>query len=215
MKATNVTATAKSKFTLTSTEVQSVKSGERVSNDTIAIVETSSQFNKFRMNKLASEQMGVVAGNRIKILTTGQDSIDGKYLIAVASTEDISAAKLASPTKQLGYGVLQFNYAGVWSKITQGTVDAEEKGGAAFVQEGIAIERNGSYFIDHKTVYEIVEVENFDDENPLVDPLTGAEYTKVFALISPKFEAVDLTKETATRKDKAEADVEVEAELED
>ena len=208
MKKTNVieAGATKSKFTLKSLEVVACKSGERVSNDVIPTIETSSQLNKFRINKLASELMGVVAGNRVKIFATGSDEIDGKYLLVVASDEAQDAAKLASPTKANGFGVQQFNYAGVWSKIAQGTADAQEKSGAALVEEGSAIQRASAYYLDHKTVYEIVEVDNFNAENPLVDPATGAEYTAVFTLINPTFIPVDLTKEVATKEEEVYSD---------
>ena len=199
MKSSIETGAAKSKFSLSSLKVTSTNSGARVSNDVDPIVETSSQLNKFRMNKLSSEVMGVVAGNRIKILTTQEETIDGKYIIVVTADDDITGAKLASPTKQKGFGVLQFNFAGVWAKMTQGIVDAVEKSGKTFVSEGVAIERNGGYFIDHKTIYTIVEVDL--DGEVIVDPATGAEYTRAFALVSPKQEEVDLTKEFATRSE--------------
>lgn len=212
MKKTNVIESApKSKFTLKSLEVVAVKSGERVSNDTIATIETSSQLNKFRINKMASELMNVVSGNRIKIYTTGSDEIDGKYLLAVAADDAADAAKLASPTKQAGFGVQQFNYAGVWSKIAQGTADAQEKSGATLVAEGVAVQRKNAYYLDHKTVYELVEVDNFNAENPLVDPATGAEYVSVFTLINPTIVEVDLTKEDVVAAEEVSTEEEVEA----
>jgi hypothetical protein len=206
MKKTNVIESApKSKFTLSSLEVSACKSGERVSNDVIPTIETSSQLNKFRINKMASELMNVVAGNRVKIFTTSSDDINGKYLLVVAADEAQDAAKLASPTKAKGHSVQQFNYAGVWSKIAQGTADAQEKSGAALVEEGVAVQRASAYYLDHKTVYELVEVDNFNDENPLVDPATNAQYTSVFTLINPKFIDVDLTKEVKDEEDATDA----------
>ena len=207
MKNTNVIESAaapKSKFTLKSLEVTACKSGERISNDTIATIETSSQLNKFRINSMASEMMNVVSGNRVKIYTTGSDEIDGKYLLVIAADDANDAAKLASPTKKAGFGVQQFNYAGVWSKIAQGTADAQEKSGQTLVEEGVAVQRKNAYYLDHKMVYELVEVDNFNAENPLVDPITGAEYISVFTLVNPTSVEVDLTKEVAAAETEEE-----------
>ena len=201
-------AAPKSKFTLgAGLSIMSVKSGERVSNDTIPTLETSSQINKFKMNKLASELLGIVPGGRVKLLITGSEEIDGKYLICVAPETDATSAKVLSPTAADGFGSLLFNYAGVWSRMAQMTTDASEKSGETFVEEGVAVKRSKTFYIDRKVIYELVEVENFTAETPLVDPNTGVEYAKVFALVAPKSEAVDITKEVTPRK---KADVVVE-----
>lgn len=205
-KSNGVEETApKSKFSLGGATVAAVKSGERTSNDTYAFVETASQMNKFRLNKMASELLGVVSGDRVKILITGMDGIDGKYLIAKAPSDDASSAKLLSPTKSEGHGSLLFNYAGIWSRIAQATADAEEKSGARLVEEGVAIARTqkggtDTYYLNQKAIYSLVEVEDFTEDSPLVSG--GISYPKVFALISPKTEEVDLTKEVPTRKSK-------------
>ena len=207
MKSNQVSATTgNKKFTLGNpTAISAMKSGERVSNDTEPTLETTSQLNKFRLNKLACEAMNLLPGGRVKLLMTGEEGIDGKYLICVAADEDQSAAKVLSPTKSKGVGSVLFNYAGIYSRIAQATADAVEKSGAAFVEEGIAkLSPAGTYYLDRKVSYTLVEVDNFTAESPLVDPITGAEYAKVFALVSPKIEAVDLEKEFAPRK-KAES----------
>lgn len=223
MKKSNAVAdaTPKSKFSLSSMKVVAVKSGERVSNDTIPTLETASQLNKFKLNKLASEILGVVGGNRVKLLISGEESINGKYLLAIAADDDSSAAKLAYAAKGAsGFSVLQFNYAGVWSKIMQASVDAIEKSGQTLVAEGVAIFREGkgaaagTYYVNHKTQYELVAVDGIDDENPLVDPETGASYTSVFALVSPEIIDVDLTKEIAPRADKTSTSEGIEVEVE-
>ena len=201
------TSNGKSKFSLGKIGVASVKSGERIANETIAVVETASQMNKFRLNKLASEALNVTSGNRVKLLITEMEEMDGKYLIAKAPDTDTTAAKLLSPTGKDSFGSLLFNYAGVWSRMIQMTPDAKEKGGDALVIDGIAIERGkGNFYIDKKVAYEIVEIEDFDAENPLVDPFTGVEYTKVFALVAPKPESVDLTRVIPERKKKVKVE---------
>lgn len=194
-----IVAEPKSKFSLSKgISIVPVKSGERVSNDTEPTIETASQFNKFKLNKLAAVLMGVVAGDRVKILITGEEGIDGRYLIAVADSNDNGAAKLMSPSKAEGFGGLLFNYAGVWSKIAQATVDAEEKSGKVCVEEGIAIARGTTFYLNQKATYNLVEVEDFNAENPL--QYGTASYSKVFALVNPKTESVDLNKVVPSRK---------------
>lgn len=201
----------KSKFTLGNVSaVASVKSGERVSSDTEPLLETSSQLNKFKLNKLACEVMGLMPGGRVKIFMTGEEAIDGKYLIAVAPDDDQSAAKVLSPTGSKSLSAVLFNYAGIYSRIAQATADAAEKSGEAFVEEGVAIDRNGTYYLDRKVSYGLVEVDNFTADEPFVDSITGVAYPQVFALISPKMEAVDLTKETKPRKKKEGSEEEAE-----
>lgn len=201
----------KSKFTLGNVKaVSSVKSGERVSNDTEPLLETASQLNKFKLNKLACEIMGLKPGGRVKIFMTGEESINGKYLIAVAPDDDQSAAKVLSPTGSKSLSAVLFNYAGIYSRIAQADADASEKSGEAFVEEGIAVDRNGTYYLNRKVSYGLVEVDNFTAEEPFVDAATNVEYPQVFALISPKIEAVDLSKETKPRKRK---DVDSDADL--
>ena len=217
MKKSNEVATApKSKFSLSSMAVTAVKSGERVSNDVIAICETASQLNKFKLNKLASELMGLVAGNRVKFLISGETSIDGKYLLAVASDDDASAAKVAAAVKGTkGATVLQFNFAGIYSKIMQADVDAIEKNGATLVKEGIAkfVEGKGkaagTYYVDRKVQYELVAIDGIDAENPLVDSETGATYSQVFALVTPTVIPVTL-KDTVEATETEEVEEEVE-----
>lgn len=215
--ATSATAqsTGKTKFTLSKPkEVVAVKSGERVSNDTEPILETASQMNKFKINKLGCELMGLLPGGRVKLITSGEEGINGKYLICIAADEDKNAAKVLSPTGSKTMGAVLFNYAGIYSKIAQATADAQEKGGASFVEDGIAIDRDGTYYLNRKVAYTLVEVDNYTEEEPMVDTVTGESYSKVFALIDPKVEAVDLSKETKPRNKKVVDATEVEAGVE-
>lgn len=203
-EATASTASPKTKFTLdASLSIVPVKSGERTSNETVAQISTASQINKFNMNKLAATLMGVVAGDRVKLLVTTSTVLDGKFLLAIADKEDSSAAKLASPTKKEGFGGLGFNYAGVWSQVAQCSADAIEKSGETLVKEEVAIERGSTYYLNQKAIYELQEVENFNEENPFV--YGGTSYSKVFVLLNGTTEAVDLSKETSPRKPKADA----------
>lgn len=204
----------KSKFVLGGAAFKSVVSGERISNETIPVVEVSSQLNKFRINKLAAEMMNVTSGNKVKILITDLPVAAGKYLIAVTSDTDESAAKLLSPSGKDGFGSLLFNYSGVWSRMTQSDIeDAKELGIDFFVEAGEAVKRGKTGYVNRKVAYTIEEIEDVNTENPLVDPFTKEEYTRVFALTVPKVEAVDITKEAKPRAAKVEG-AEVEAEVE-
>lgn len=202
-----VNAEKKSKFSLGGVSVVPVKSGERMTTESVAIVETSAQLNKFRINKLASEMLNVVSGDRVKIFITGMKTMDGKYLIAKGVEKDTTSAKVISPTKSEGYGSLLFNYSGVWSRMVQcDNPDAQEKNSAYFVEAGEAIENKTktSIYLKRKCLYQLEEIEDITEETPLVDPITGIEYTKVFALVSPKAEDF-----TPRAKDEDELDEEI------
>lgn len=206
----------KSKFSLggAMSSIVSVKSGERVSNETVPYVTTASQLNKFTINKPAAELMGLVSERRVKLLITGLPVAEGRYLLAISTDEDSTAAKVANPSGADGYGSLLFNYAGIWSKMVQYDVeDAKEKSIEAFEAEGVAVKRSNTGYINRKVAYKVVEVEDINEENPLTDPFTSVVYTKVFALVEPKMESVELSKEVKTRKVKevvAETSKEVE-----
>lgn len=201
MKTSNPTTGAKtSKFALAAgLNIQAVKTGERLSDETIAQLEVASQTNKFKLNGLAGSLMNVIAGDRVKIFVTGAPTMDGRYIIAKASKEDSSAAKLASPTKRSEGGSLIFNYAGVWSRMTQATIDAVELSGKALIEAGVAIASDaGTVYVDHKTFYDLVEIDGIDSENPLV---VGEEsFVQAFALINVTTVPVDLSKESLEKK---------------
>lgn len=197
-----------------------VTSGKRVSSDTIAQIECQSQMNKFGMNKLAADMIGAGAGSRIKIIVTNAPTLDGKYFVVKCAADDTKGAKIASATGKDTSGSFNFNYAGVYSQMQQSEVDAIEKSGETLVAEGVAIAKESGanktkvYYLDHKTIFEIVPIEDFNEENPfdVIDEegKVVESFTEVFALINAKVEAVDNTKETKPRAKKEDA-VEVEA----
>ena len=197
MKSNNATvATAtKSPFTLGKTKIVSAQAGVRTSTEVKPILELSSQFNKFRLNKLASELMNVVGGDRVKLLiNTGAETIDGHYLIAVAKDVDTSAAKLMAAQGIKGHAAQQFNYSGMYGRMWQAIVSASEKGAKAFIAEGVAISKGSTSYLNAKVEYELVKVDDVSEETPL--EVDGLEYSEVFALISPERVTVDLKVET-------------------
>ena len=182
----DIVATAtKSPFTLGKTKVVSAQAGVRTSTEVKPVLELSSQFNKFRLNKLGSELMNVVAGDKVKLLiNTGAESIDGHYLITVAKDVDTACAKLLAAGGAKGHAVQQFNYSGMYGRMWQTEVGASDKGAKAFIAEGNAIEaKSGATYLTSKVEYEVVKVDDISEESPL--EVNGVEYTEVYALISP------------------------------
>lgn len=176
----------KSPFTLGKTKVVSAQAGVRTSTEVKPVLELSSQFNKFRLNKLASELMNVVGGDKVKLLiNTGAETIDGHYLIAVAKDVDTACAKLLAAGGAKGHSAQQFNYSGMYGRMWQAVVGASDKGAKAFLAEGNAIEaKSGAVYLTSKVEFEVVKVDDISEESPL--EVDGLEYTEVFALISPE-----------------------------
>lgn len=193
-----------------------VTSGKRVSSDTVAQIECQSQMNKFGMNKLAADMIGVGAGSRIKIIVTNAPTLDGKYFVVKCAAGDTKGAKIASATGSDTSGSFNFNYAGVYSQMQQSEVEAVEKSGETLVAEGVAVAKESGanktkvYYLDHKTTFEVVAIEDFNEENPFNVVNEEGEvvesFTDVFALINAKTEAVDNKKETKPRAKKDEVD---------
>ena len=186
-----VAAATKSPFTLGKVKVVSAQAGVRTSTEVEPILELSSQFNKFRLNKLGSELMNVVAGDKVKLLiNTGAETIDGHYLIAVAKDVDTACAKLLAAGGAKGHSAQQFNYSGMYGRMWQAVVGATDKGGKAFIAEGNAIEaKSGAVYLTAKVEYKVVKVDDISEESPL--EVDGMEYTEVFALIAPERIAVE------------------------
>lgn len=183
-----------SKFSLGGLSVTSVKSGDRISAEFEPIVETSTQLNKFRVNKPAAELMKVTSNNKIKLLIVdGRTVEEGKYLLAVTSEEDVTGAKLGGSSDSAGS--LGFNYSGMWAKMVQSdNDDAQEKSKEQFAKEGEMVLRSKTAYINRKVAYKVTQVEDIDAENPLIDPFTKEAYTQVFFLHSPEVTPVDLAR---------------------
>lgn len=213
MKSNATNASAKtSPFTLGSkAKIVSAQTGVRTSNEVKPQIELASQINKFKLNKLGSELMNVVSGNRVKILiNTGSEGIDGRYLICVANDNDKNAAKLLSTTGVTGFTTLLFNYSGIYSKMWQATTEASEKGGEAFLAEGVARKtEKGAFYLNEKVTYDIVKVEDVTAEEPL--EVDGQVYSAVFACVAPSREEVKFETEVENDAVDTQSDVEVEA----
>lgn len=195
----DIVATAtKSPFTLgASKKIVAADAGVRTSTEVKPVLELSSQFNKFRLNKMASELTNLVAGDKVKILiNTGAESIDGHYLIARANDTDSACAKLLAAGGAKGHSAQQFNYSGMYGRMWQTEVGASDKGAKAFIAEGNAIEaKSGATYLTSKVEYEVVKVDDISEESPL--EVNGVEYTEVYALISPVRTAVEPKAEVA------------------
>jgi hypothetical protein len=140
-------------------------------------------INKFSLNPLATKLMGLKDGDGITILTNDNaENINEMYFLAVGHTAD--QAKLAAVKKQQGIGrTLNFAYAGVYSKMLQGTTDAVEVTPQGMVDMGLVEQRitksdNKSY-VSLKKVYAIVG-EGFeldiDGSEVVAYPLTDLRY---------------------------------------
>jgi len=198
-----VNAEKKSVFSLGNVGITSVRAGERISQDVEPIFEVANQFNKFKVNRLAAEVMGLTAGMKIKMLETTMPSLDGRYLVAITDENDVTGAKLGSSSKEANSSLI-FNYSGMWAKMIQFDIEATEKPAAYFVANGSAVDKGKTAYMNCKVLYSVVEVSDFDETNPLVDSITGQEYTKVFALIGGKVEAIDMTRYDAKAEEAVE-----------
>lgn len=193
MNQVSKTKEVKSKFSLAGLSVQGVRSGERAPQEIKPGVEVSNQYNKFRITKTAAEIIGLKTGDRVKLFVTNAEEMYGRYLLAVAKDTDELSAKVATAGKKEGFGSLTFNYSGVWSKMIQfDNPAAMEKSIHAFVAENIGVVRNKTGYVNYKVTYGIEHLEEVNEENPLVDPISGEEFTKVYLLIDPIKEDVEL-----------------------
>lgn len=193
MDSVSKTKEVKSKFSLAGLSVQGVRSGERAPQEIKPGVEVSNQYNKFRITKTAAEIIGLKTGDRVKLFVTNSEEMYGRYLLAVAKDTDELSAKVATAGKKEGFGSLTFNYSGVWSKMIQcENPTAMEKSIHAFVAENMGVVRNKTGYVNCKVTYGIEHLEEVNEDNPLVDPISGEEFTKVYLLIDPVKEAVEL-----------------------
>lgn len=103
------------------------KPGVKPSNATRPELVLAPTFNKFNLNSLASSLMKVQNGDYVTIITNDEAAdVNSMYFIAKGIGEE-AQAKLASVGKAPGYGKsLSFNYSGLYSKMLQTKVDAQE-----------------------------------------------------------------------------------------
>jgi hypothetical protein len=132
-----------SKFISALQFLKPVATGTKASNDTVPTVTLLGIPNKFQLNRLATKALDLNIGDRIRIFDNkNAESLDERYFIAKTSVEDPASAKIgrANSGNKASSGVdMTFNYAGVWSSLVQGEVDAVELGYDALAEKDCVI----------------------------------------------------------------------------
>ena len=148
----------------------------------------------------------VIAGTTIGTSEVSASSdVKGKIVIVGGGLGGMStAARLNNSINNADITVIEpdplsVSYQPGQTLVAEGMAKFNEGKGAAA----------GTYYVNRKVQYELVAIEGIDDENPLVDPETGASYTSVYALVEPKVIPVTL-KEEVEEEDAAEVNAETE-----
>jgi hypothetical protein len=132
-----------SKFIAALQFLKPVATGTKASNDTVPTITLLGIPNKFQLNRLATKELDLSIGDRVRIFDNKQAaSLDERFFIAKTTVEDPASAKIgkANSGNKAESGVdMTFNYAGVWSALVQGEVDAVELGPDALVEKGCMI----------------------------------------------------------------------------
>lgn len=132
-----------SKFKSALQFLKPVATGTKASNDTVPTVTLLGIPNKFQLNRLATKALDLNIGDRIRIFDNkGAESLDERFFIAKTNADDPASAKIsrANSGNKASSGVdMTFNYAGVWSTLVQGDVEAVELGYDALAEKGCVI----------------------------------------------------------------------------
>lgn len=179
-----------SKFKSLLSKLTPVNTGTKASNDVIPTITVLGIPNKFNLNRLATDLMGLHVADRVKMFDLGKDAeADARFFIAKADKNDTSAAKVAasnSAVKSTSGVDMAFNYSGIWSCLIQGEVDAVELGYEAMVEKGVVVKgettgNNVRYRSAYAVKLEIQEVGAAvieDVEYEMVYVLTNAKRTR-------------------------------------
>lgn len=133
-----------SKFKAALAFLKPVAVGTKASNDTVPTLTLLGIPNKFQLNRLATKALDLNIGDRVRIFDAGKhaESLDDRYYIAKTSVDDPASAKIgrANSSNKAESGVdMTFNYAGVWSTLVQGDVEAVEMGYDALAEKGCVV----------------------------------------------------------------------------
>ena len=193
-----------SKFKGILSQLAPVATGTKASNDTVPTITVLNIPNKFQLNRLATDLMGLKVEDRVRIFQFSADAdLNERYFIAKTSADDLSAAKTAasnSATKAKSGIDMAFSYSGVWSVLIQNEVGATELGYEAMVEKGCVVKgetsgNNVRYRSANAVKLEVQEV------GPAV--IEGVEYERVFVLTNYKCTAKtaeELAADLATTK---------------
>jgi hypothetical protein len=164
-----------------------VVTGTKASTDVKPVLNVNGIPNKFSINKLAAEAMGLEVGSRVRIFDLGTESpINERFVITKVADDDNSAAKCAatnSNTKATKGIDLAFNYSGVWAILVQGTEGAvnlsyEALCEAEYVIAGKTSGGNNRYRATNKIKMDIEPIGN--------GIIAGVEYDNLFVLTNYK-----------------------------
>ena len=158
--------------------------GTRVTSSSTPELTLVPTFNKLSLNPAASKKLGWENGDYVSIVTNdGAESFDEMYFITKGIGEG-NQSKLSALNNKPGVGrMLSFNYAGVYSRMLQGTPDALEASPDGLARDGLVQKRvteggKVAYTAMKKVFFKIgepIEVE-INDETVEVYPLTNARF---------------------------------------
>lgn len=179
-----------SKFKAMLSKLKPVNTGTKASNDVIPTITVLGIPNKFNLNRLATDLMGLRVGNRVKMFDLDKDGVDNaideRFFIAKASDTDNTAAKVAasnSAVKSESGVDMAFNYAGIWSCLVQGEQGAIELGYEAMCEKDVVVkgETSGNN-VRYRSAYAVkLEVQPV---GPAV--IEDVEYEMVYVLTNIK-----------------------------
>ena len=132
-----------SKFAGVLANLKPVSTGVKPTNVTTPLITANPIPNKFFMNRLAGQKMGLVVGSRIKIFDNPQaEGFDGRFFVSKTVEEDPGAAKIGKANSSINAEEnidFSFSYAGIWSIMVQDKFDAIELGQDALVDMNCAV----------------------------------------------------------------------------
>lgn len=166
------------------------KPGTKASNATRPELIVTPTLNKFTLNSMAADKIGLEHGDFVTITENqNADDFDGRYFISKGYGDSFS--KTAATNKSTGGGVaLHFNYSGIYSKMLQGDASAYELSPKGLVDKGLAV----AYKTDEdNTSYTAIKKVHFGIGEPMTVEI-GEEEVTLYPLTDSKF--VDYTPRT-------------------
>lgn len=202
-----------SKFKSMLAQLNPINTGTKASNDTAPTLTVLGIPNKFQLNRLATDLMGLKVEDRVKIFEFNKDeNFNQRYFIAKADKNDTSAAKVAASNSQVKAtsGIdMAFNYSGVWSCLVQGEVGSTELGYDAMVEKGCVVK---GVTTGNKVRYRAAVSIKLDVQEVGPASIDGVDYGMVYVLTnyrSSEKSIDDLNDEEAVTNEPVQEAVEV------
>lgn len=158
--------------------------GTKASTSSRPELVTTPTLNKFDLNPLASQKMGVEDGDYVTILINDAAANINEMYFLTHGLGDEGQSKLASVGKKAGPGRRQtFSYSGVYSKMLQGATEVVEMSAEGLAELGLMVKRvtaadNIAYSALKKVHFEVgdgVEVD-LNGQDAVVYPLTNVKF---------------------------------------